>query len=73
MARSNDVTIGGKTASSPGGEYDSNARVSFIGFGPVERPEYLVYVLIDGAEESPRTGGTLAAPISKEILEELVL
>ena len=53
--------------------YDPNFTVaSFIGWGPVEDPAFVVYVRLDRPTLSP-WGSEVAAPAFKDIVERLVL
>lgn len=72
LAKDTTLMIGGKTASSPGAPFDANARVSFIGAAPIDAPKFLVYVFVDEAKKPGRTGGRVAAPITKNILKVLI-
>ena len=49
-----------------------NYIVSFIGFLPADKPEYLVYVAIDNPKSAVQYGGTVAGPIVKEILSDVL-
>lgn len=53
--------------------YDPNFTIaSFIGWGPVEDPQFLVYVSLDRPTVSP-WGSEVATPVFKEIVEKLVI
>jgi cell division protein FtsI/penicillin-binding protein 2 len=53
--------------------YDPNFTVaSFIGWGPVEDPQFLVYVSLDRPTVSP-WGSEVAMPVFKEIVQKLVI
>lgn len=53
--------------------YDPNLTVaSFIGWGPVEDPRFVVYVRIDKPQISP-WGSVVAAPVFSEVVERLVV
>ncbi|MBM7705325.1 hypothetical protein JOD03_000208 [Chryseomicrobium aureum] len=45
--------------------------MSFIGFAPIDEPEYLIYIAIDGPKGPSQFGGTIAAPIVGELFEVL--
>ena len=49
-----------------------NYIVSFIGFTPTDNPEVIVYVAIDYPKGVIQYGGTIAAPIAKEILTDCI-
>lgn len=69
------VAIGGKTGTAQkvqDGKYiDGEYIVSFIGFAPVQDPEYLIYVAIDAPTGPSQFGGTIAAPIVGELFEDI--
>jgi cell division protein FtsI (penicillin-binding protein 3) len=53
--------------------YDPNFTIaSFIGWGPVENPQFLVFVSLDRPTVSP-WGSEVATPVFKEIVERLVI
>jgi peptidoglycan glycosyltransferase len=64
----NGVQVAGKTGTAqttvPG-----QSQVWFIAFAPVSHPRYAIAVTI---ERSPGQGGTVAAPIAKDVLESLL-
>ncbi|MBE6837985.1 MAG: penicillin-binding protein 2 [Ruminococcus sp.] len=66
------VTAAGKTSTAQTGRYDENGNEEmvcwFTGYFPAENPEYIVTVLVENGE----TGNTSAAPVFKEIAEEIV-
>ena len=45
---------------------------SFIGFLPANDPEVVVYIAIDNAKGVTQYGGTIAAPVAKEIFENIL-
>ena len=63
--------IGGKTGTAQtveNGVYnDSKYILSFIGFMPADDPEIVVYVAIQNAKNVVQYGGTVAAPIARNI------
>jgi cell division protein FtsI/penicillin-binding protein 2 len=69
--------VAGKTGTAQkprpdGGYYSDKYIVSFIGFAPMDHPNVVVYVALD-EPYSPYgnvSGGTVAAPVAKEILEK---
>lgn len=77
-AKIQEIPVGGKTGTAqkilPGGKgYSHNAFMSsFIGFAPADRPRYAMVVVFD----DPRPlyyGGTVAAPVFKEVMEAALL
>lgn len=68
--------VGGKTGTAQkvkDGVYMSgNYIVSFIGFMPADKPEYVVYVAIDHPQGVTQYGGTVSAPIAKNILKSII-
>lgn len=44
--------------------------VSFIGFAPADHPEVVVYIALDEPENSDATGGTVAAPLARKVLDK---
>jgi cell division protein FtsI/penicillin-binding protein 2 len=53
--------------------YDPHWTIaSFIGWGPIEDPRFLVFVRIDKPQSSP-WGSEVAAPVFKQIVEQLVI
>ena len=68
--------IGGKTGTAQkvkDGKYMvGNYIVSFIGFLPADKPEYVVYVAIDYPKGVTQYGGTVSAPIAKNIMKNII-
>ena len=69
--------IAGKTGTAeipdPTGGYDSNlTNASFIGWGPVDAPQFLVYVWLE-KPTSDIWGSVVAAPVFTNIVEKLVV
>ncbi|MEG2322534.1 MAG: stage V sporulation protein D [Bacilli bacterium] len=64
--------VGGKTGTAQkvkDGKYlVGNYIVSFIGFLPADDPEVIVYIAIDNAKGVTQYGGTVAAPIARNIM-----
>jgi cell division protein FtsI/penicillin-binding protein 2 len=53
--------------------YTSNAtNASFVGWGPVDDPQFLVYVWLEKPQSSP-WGSVVAAPVFRRAVEELVV
>jgi len=69
-------SVGGKTGTAQkvnNGTYMvGNYIVSFIGFTPTDNPKVIVYVAIDNPKGVTQYGGTVAAPIAKEILTDCI-
>ena len=63
--------IGGKTGTAQtvenGGYSSSKYILSFIGFMPANDPEIIVYVAVEKAKGVVKYGGTVAAPIARNI------
>jgi cell division protein FtsI/penicillin-binding protein 2 len=61
----------GKTGSAETGRTDTSGKginhAWFAGYAPVQNPQYVIVVLV----EEGRSGGDVAAPIFKEIVEEI--
>lgn len=49
-----------------------NYILSFIGFLPADNPEIVVYVAIDNPKGVTQYGGTIAAPIAKNIMIDAI-
>lgn len=68
--------VGGKTGTAQkvkDGKYmTGNYIVSFIGFLPANNPEVIVYVAIDNAKGVTQYGGTIAAPIARNIMLDII-
>ena len=64
--------VGGKTGTAQkvsNGKYlTGNYITSFIGFLPADNPEVIVYIAVDNAKGITQYGGTVAAPIAKNVL-----
>jgi cell division protein FtsI (penicillin-binding protein 3) len=69
------ISVGGKTGTSQklvDGKYSkSQYNSSFLGFFPVENPQILCLILVNSPERG-KYGGTVAAPIFKEVAEKIV-
>ncbi|MBQ8278279.1 MAG: hypothetical protein IJZ23_00380 [Roseburia sp.] len=64
--------IGGKTATSQTLPRSQNRYISsFLGFAPASNPEVLVLVIINDPQ-GVYYGGTIAAPVAKEIFENIL-
>lgn len=69
--------IAGKTGTAqiplPSGGYDqNNVNTSFIGWGPVDDPRFLVYVWLEKPQTN-RAASVVVAPIFKQVVEKLVI
>ena len=68
--------VGGKTGTAQkvnNGVYMvGNYIVSFIGFMPADDPEIVVYVAIDNPKGITQYGGTVSAPIAKNVLKSAI-
>ncbi|MBE6144481.1 MAG: stage V sporulation protein D [Firmicutes bacterium] len=68
--------VGGKTGTAQkveNGHYMvGNYIVSFIGFAPADNPEVVVYIAIDNAKGVTQYGGTVAAPIARQVLMDSI-
>ena len=68
--------VGGKTGTAQkvnNGVYMSgNYIVSFMGFLPADKPEYVVYVAVDNPKGITQYGGTVSAPIAKNIMKNII-
>lgn len=68
--------VGGKTGTAQkvnNGVYMSgNYIVSFMGFLPADKPEYIVYVAVDNPKGITQYGGTVSAPIAKNIMKNII-
>lgn len=67
--------VAGKTGTAEkldeGGNYsDSDYIYSLLGFAPVENPELVLYVAVDGVTRGPRMGVHTSAPLFKNIMED---
>ncbi len=71
-AQIGDLPVAGKTGTAQTGRKDSAGRplsdAWFVGFAPVASPKVAIAVVI---EDSTGYGGTVAAPIARDILDEL--
>jgi cell division protein FtsI/penicillin-binding protein 2 len=67
--------VGGKTGTAnklaeDGLSYTEETRASFVGLAPISDPKVVVAVVIDSPARRYRTGGTSAAPVFAQIMEE---
>ncbi|MEZ4776628.1 MAG: penicillin-binding protein [Bacteroidia bacterium] len=66
--------VAGKTGTArkiQNGQYVKKYRASFGGFFPANNPRYTLYVMVDEPEGGYASGGTVAAPIFREIADEI--
>lgn len=57
----------------PDGAYIPDEQIaSFVGFAPADDPEVLVYVAVDTPKEGPAWGGQVAAPVFKNMMEDIL-
>jgi cell division protein FtsI/penicillin-binding protein 2 len=68
--------IAGKTGTAeiptPTGYSSTLTNASFVGWGPVDDPRFIVYVWLEKPEISP-WGSVVAAPVFREVVERLVV
>ena len=68
--------VGGKTGTAQkvnnGAYMSGNYILSFIGFLPADDPEVIVYVAVDNPKNVTQYGGTVSAPIAKNILQSAI-
>ncbi len=77
-AQLNGYTSAGKTGTA--WKYDADLKAvnrnkyvsSFIGFAPADNPEIVIAVVMDEPQGSERYGGQVAAPVFKEIAEQVL-
>ena len=74
-ARLNLITVGGKTGTSQkliNGKYSKeDYNSSFVGFFPADNPKIVCLILVNSPEVG-RYGGSVAAPIFKEVAEKII-
>jgi peptidoglycan glycosyltransferase len=68
------VEVAGKTGTAQTGVPDEDPHAWFISFAPANAPKYAVAVIIEhgGNFGSEATGGEVAAPIAKQVLQNLL-
>ena len=68
--------VAGKTGTAEiiiNGRYDDTlTNASFVGWGPVDDPKFIVYIWIEQPSSSP-WGSVVAAPVFSDIVEKLVI
>ncbi|MFZ0014565.1 MAG: penicillin-binding protein 2 [Acidimicrobiia bacterium] len=66
--------VGGKTGTAnklgEDGRYTDETRASFVGMAPINDPEVVVAVVVDAPDHDHRTGGSAAAPVFADIMEQ---
>jgi peptidoglycan glycosyltransferase len=65
----NGIDVAGKTGTAEVGSCPTGNQVSFIGFAPVKNPRAAVAVTVECAQGQ---GGTVAAPIAKQVMEAML-
>jgi peptidoglycan glycosyltransferase len=67
------IKVAGKTGTAEHGE-GRNADVWFTGFAPADNPKVAVAVLVEngGTVGQEATGGLVAAPIAKQVMEAVI-
>lgn len=72
----NGYRVGGKTGTAQkvkdGAYMDNNYILSFVGFLPADKPQFIVYVAIDNPKGVVKYGGTVAAPIASKIMKDII-
>jgi len=77
-ARINGIPVGGKTGTAQKvlphgrGYSHNNFMASFVGFAPADNPEFVMTVVLDDPKPL-YYGGSVAAPVFKEVMETLLL
>jgi cell division protein FtsI/penicillin-binding protein 2 len=68
--------IAGKTGTAeiptPNGYTSSLTNASFVGWGPVDDPQFMIYVWLSKPTTSP-WGSVVAAPVFRQVVERLVV
>ena len=68
--------VAGKTGTaeipSPAGYTSGETNASFVGWGPVDDPKFIVYVWLEKPSTSP-WGSVVAAPVFSEVVQRLVV
>ncbi|MBQ6841248.1 MAG: stage V sporulation protein D [Bacilli bacterium] len=68
--------VGGKTGTAQkveNGHYSTDSYIlSFIGFMPADDPEIVVYVAVDSPHNVTQYGGTVSAPIAKNVMKSAI-
>jgi len=68
--------VAGKTGTAeiptPFGYTSNQTNASFVGWGPVDDPKFLVYVWLEKPTTSP-WGSVVASPVFRQVVERLVV
>jgi len=68
--------VAGKTGTAevpvPGGYSDTLTNASFVGWGPVDQPRFLIYVMLEHPKSSP-WGSVVAAPVFSDVFARLAI
>lgn len=65
--------IGGKTGTSEKGNREEGKRIaSFIGFAPANDPQVVCLIMLDEPQVDNKYGGTIAAPLAGEVIEDVL-
>ena len=71
-----DQRVGGKTGTAQkvkdGLYMQGNYITSFIGILPANNPEVVIYIAVDNAKGVTQYGGTVAAPIAREVMKSII-
>ena len=71
-----DHRVGGKTGTAQkvkdGLYMQGNYITSFIGILPANNPEVVIYIAVDNAKGVTQYGGTVAAPIAREVMKSII-
>lgn len=68
------LAVGGKTGTAQkaeGGKYGEKRLASFIGIFPIDKPEYVVIVMVDEPQKSVY-GGVVATPVFRAIASQIM-
>lgn len=68
--------VGGKTGTAQvpiaGGYADNEFILSFLGISPMNNPQVACYIALENAKDTIQYGGTVVAPMVKEVLTEAI-
>lgn len=74
-ANAEGYLVGGKTGTAEkaqGGSYNKKQTISsFVAVFPMNKPQYLVYVIFDNTDYKFNTGGMVAAPVAGRIIKNI--